>query len=103
MPQSFSELKNLLRAGAGVSISANDYAAYDLIRLAGVAHEGNAKLMITDSLFLEKDKVALILEEGKNSVILDRDTTRPGVIVSEDEDEEYEDGDELDLDDEEIE
>ena len=109
MSQSFSELKSLLRAGKSVSVSADDYAAYDLIRLAGVAHEGNAKLTITDSVFLTKEKVAAIIEEGKGSVSFDRDVTKPEVVrvpqsddYDEDEDDEGFDFDDDDEDEEEI-
>src|SRR5271169_3393733 len=100
MPQSLSELKNVLRAGEGVSISANDYAAYDLMRLAGVAHEAKVKLTITDSSSLEKEKVEAIIGEGRNSVSLDRDVTPQETTMSE-EDEEEEDFEDDDLDDDE--
>ena len=100
MPQSFQELKNLLRAGKNVSVSADDYAAYDLIRLAGVAHETKAKLTITDSVSLEKDKATAIMEEGKNSVVFDRDSTKPEIVIPEEDDDDLED-DEIDFDDDE--
>ena len=101
MPESLLELKQQLRQGKGVSVSATDYAAYDLMRLAGVAHEANAKLMITEGLSLEKDKAEAIIQEGKDSVSFDRGLTQQEIAVSEEEDEE--DEDETDFDDEETE
>jgi hypothetical protein len=100
MPESLFELKKQLREGRGVSVSATDYAAYDLMRLAGVAHAANAKLMITDGLSLDKDKVDAIIGEGKDSVSLDRSLTQQENALTEEEDEEDEDDADFDDDEE---
>jgi len=98
MSESIFELKKQLRLGESVSVSAADYAAYDLMRLAGVAHETNAKLVITEGLSLEEDKVNAIMGEGKDSVSFDRNMPQPKTAMSEEE-EDDEDADETDFDD----
>ena len=99
MPESLLELKKQLRQGEVVSVSAIDYAAYDLTRLAGVAHEARAKLTITDGLSLEKDKIDAIMEEGRDSVSFDRSLTQQENAASEEEEDDEEDEGETDFDD----
>lgn len=64
------EVVNILRAGTNVEVSAEDYAAYDLVNMAMTAKISGAQIIINDSEKLASYDATKIAMAGRNNVTL---------------------------------
>ncbi|MDG6906957.1 MAG: hypothetical protein JRN20_14375 [Nitrososphaerota archaeon] len=71
MPRDFYDIRNLLRDGINISVSAKNYDYYELKKLAREAQESGASLRITDAEELESYEIRRISEEGGEMISFD--------------------------------